>query len=133
MYDTPHEIVSMRTATRYLPGAAKSFKKFAARTGARLHRTAVRSGVAAECTPYIGMTVHRYHTRGFAEGGVSDNCSGAMAVWKRVGRHWKMIETSQEPYSCTSLNHYGVPDTLFEPGTECWNPSTQEYVVYHHG
>jgi hypothetical protein len=128
-----HVIVSKKTAKRYLPGASKSFKRFAARAGARLRRTAIRNGVPAECLPRTGITVDRYHTRGFASGGLGDECDGGMAVWKRIGKRWRLIELAQEPYMCSSLNHYGVPASIFPPGTECFSSSDGATAVYHHG
>lgn len=131
-YHGYHYVVSKKTATKYLKGASKSFKTYAAKKGAALLAQTKQDGMDSTCPGYSGIHVDRFHTRGFAAGFMSSDCDGGMTVWKSGAKHWKVVQSTQEFWICTTLSKAKVPDSVLGPKPTCWNDAKQKMVAYHH-
>jgi hypothetical protein len=122
-----HSVHSPATARRYLHGTSPSFKRFAAREGARVRR------LDAGCQGNSGVYVEAF-TRGYAIGAVGV-CGGYQALWTNrvrgggAGGHWREVFGSQDGLYCPVLKRYKVPSALV--GTSCWSPSRHETIAYH--
>lgn len=123
-----HLIRDAKTAKKYLPGASKAFKKFAAKHGGSMR------GGDQDCRG--GMQVSTYHSRGFARGSVvSPYCDGASGLWGKVNGRWKVLAETSEVFSCPMLRRYGVPATVLGPTRServCFSYAKQDTVRYRH-
>lgn len=121
--ESPGAEVQNRADARKLAGAPKSFKRFIGTYAVQLQRSST-------CTNgYVGVTVERLRTDGFAIGGVND-CGGYQALWVKSHRHWKEVSGTQEAWSCHVLKRWDVPSGVV--GTTCYDYAHQQQRHYHH-
>ncbi len=105
-----------------LRGAPRSFKRF---IGHKAQRLAHHSS----CThAYVGVTVERLRTDGYAVGGINE-CGGYAAMWAEVHGHWKEIQGTQDTWSCGVLKRHRVPSSI--AGTSCYSYQNQKTRHYH--
>jgi hypothetical protein len=125
VYETAHSpgvSVHRRAQAKRLHGAPAPFKRF-------IGRTAQRITDASSCDDgYVGMTVSRLRTDGFAAGGVND-CGGYAALWALANGHWKQIEGTQDTWACGPLHRYRVPSSI--AGRVCYDYRHQVERHYH--
>lgn len=107
---------------KHLHGAPRSFKRFIGHRAERLADHSTCDG------GYVGVTVARLRTDGYAVGGVND-CGGYAALWAKVNRHWKQIQGTQEIWSCGVLRRHQVPSSV--AGTTCYDYRHQRERHYH--
>jgi hypothetical protein len=121
--ESPGVEVQSRADAKHLRGAPKAFKRF---IGTKAQRLADQS----TCTGggYVGVTVERLRTDGFAVGGVND-CGGYAALWAVVNGHWKEIQGTQEIWSCGILKRHVVPSSV--AGTSCYDYQHHKTRHYH--
>ncbi|GAA1789518.1 hypothetical protein GCM10009795_039090 [Nocardioides hankookensis] len=114
--------VTRASQARRLHGSPASFKRF-------IGRTAQRIADASTCEGgYVGVTVFRIRTDGFAAGGVND-CGGYAALWAIVDGRWKQIEGTQELWACGPLLRHRVPSSI--AGHSCYDYRRQAQRRYH--
>ncbi|GAA4731456.1 hypothetical protein GCM10023350_13530 [Nocardioides endophyticus] len=121
--ESPGIEVQSRADATHLRGAPKSFKRFIGRKAQRLADQSTCSYA------YVGVTVERLRTDGFAVGGVND-CGGYAALWAVVHGHWKEIQGTQEIWSCAILKGHHVPSSV--AGDTCYDYKAQRVRHYHH-
>ena len=120
--ESPGVQVEKRADAKRLHGAPKAFKRF---IGKKAQRLADQS----TCTDgYVGVTVERLRTDGYAVGGVND-CGGYAALWAVVNGHWKEIAGTQEIWGCAVLRRHVVPSTI--AGNRCYSYRAQKVRHYH--
>ena len=120
--ESPGVEVHSRADAKDLRGAPKAFKRF-------IGKTAQRLADHSDCQhAYVGVTVERVRTDGFAVGGVND-CGGYAAMWAVVDAHWKEIQGTQDSWECRVLKRYQVPSDI--AGHRCYNYRTQKGHHYH--
>jgi hypothetical protein len=120
--ESPGVEVQSRADAKHLRGAPRSFKRF---IGRKAQRIADRS----TCTGgYVGVTVERVRTDGYAAGGVND-CGGYAALWAKVDGRWKEIAGTQEIWSCAILKRHQVPSSV--AGNTCYDYRAQQERHYH--
>jgi hypothetical protein len=125
VYETHHSPgvqVQRRAQARRLGGAPASFKRFIGRTAQRITDASTCEG------GYVGVTVSRLRTDGFAAGGVND-CGGYAALWAVVDGRWKQIEGTQEIWACGPLRRHRVPSSV--AGRVCYDYGDQVERHYH--
>lgn len=106
-----------------LRGAPKLFKRF-------IGHWAVALADQSTCDDgYVGVTVERVRTDGFAVGGVND-CGGYAALWAFEGGRWREIQGTQEIWACGMLWRHEVPSSI--AGTSCYDYSDHVTREYHH-
>lgn len=120
--ESPGVEVQKRSDAKHLRGAPKSFKRFIGRKAQRLTDRSTCSG------GYVGITVERVRTDGFAVGGVND-CGGYQALWAVEGGRWKEIAGSQELWDCAVLKRHVVPSSI--AGNRCYDYDAQRVRHYH--
>jgi hypothetical protein len=120
--ESPGVEVQSRADAKHLRGAPRAFKRFIGRKAQRLadHSTCAHA--------YVGVTVERLRTDGFAVGGVND-CGGYAALWAVVHGHWKEIQGTQEIWSCAILKRHTVPSSI--AGTTCYDYRAQRERHYN--
>jgi hypothetical protein len=121
--ESPGAEVQNRADARRLAGAPRSFKRYIGTYAVRLNRNSTCSGEG-----YVGVTVERLRTDGFAVGGVND-CGGYMALWVKPHRHWKEVAGTQDSWDCKVLKRYSVPSSVV--GTTCYDYANQKQRHYH--
>lgn len=120
--ESPGVEVQTRADAKHLRGTPKSFKRF---IGRKAQRIADRS----TCTGgYVGVTVERVRTDGYAAGGVND-CGGYAALWAKVDGRWKEIAGTQEIWGCGILERHTVPSSI--AGDSCYDYRAQRVRHYH--
>jgi len=122
--ESPGAEVQNRADARKLAGAPRSFKRYIGSYAVRLNDRSTCSGEG-----YVGVTVERLRTDGFAIGGVND-CGGYQALWVKPHRHWREVAGTQEAWDCAVLKRYSVPSSVV--GTTCYDYADQEQRHYHH-
>lgn len=105
-----------------LRGAPKSFKRFAGHLAQRIADRSTCDG------GYVGLTVERIRTDGYAVGGVND-CGGYAALWAVVDGRWKQIAGTQDVWGCRNLERHVVPSSI--AGTTCYDYQAQRTRHYH--
>jgi hypothetical protein len=120
--ESPGVEVQSRADAKQLSGAPRSFKRFIGRKAQRLSDRSTCSHA------YVGVTVERVRTDGFAVGGVND-CGGYAALWAVVHGHWKQIQGTQEIWSCAVLKRHRVPSSV--AGNTCYDYRAQRARHYH--
>jgi hypothetical protein len=108
---------------RKLHAAPAGFRTFVRRTVRHLQSTKGCSG------SFVGVTVNRVRTDGFARGGVNQ-CGGYAAIWKKVGGHWRQVIGTQDVWSCQDLRRWAIPSSVVAPRPRCYDGS--EVVAYSH-
>lgn len=119
---SPGVEVTRASQARRLHGAPASFKRFIGRTAQRITDASTCEG------GYVGVTVFRLRTDGFAAGGVND-CGGYAALWAVVDGRWKQIEGTQEIWACAPLRRHRVPSSI--AGHTCYDYRHQVQRRYH--
>ncbi|WP_156391068.1 MULTISPECIES: hypothetical protein [unclassified Nocardioides] len=119
---SPGVEVTRASQARRLHGAPASFKRFIGRTAQRISDASTCEG------GYVGVTVFRLRTDGFAAGGVND-CGGYAALWAVVDGRWKQIEGTQEIWACAPLRRHRVPSSI--AGHTCYDYRHQVQRRYH--
>jgi hypothetical protein len=104
-----------------LAGAPDSFKEFIGRTARRL------TGSSTCTDGYVGVTVRRLRTDGYAVGGVND-CGGYAAMWAIVDGDWKEIDATQDLWDCAVLAKYQVPSAI--AGDSCYDDDARAQRPY---
>lgn len=95
-----------------LEGAPDDFRTF-------IGDTAQELADASTCEDgFVGVTVTRLRTDGFAVGGVND-CGGYAALWAVVDGEWQEVEGTQEAWECAVLERYEVPSDVV--GETCYD------------
>ena len=120
--ESPGVEVQSRADAKDLRGAPKAFKRF---IGNKAQRVADHSTCEGG---YVGVTVARVRTDGFAVGGVND-CGGYAALWAIVDGHWKQIDGTQEIWGCGVLVRHSVPSSI--AGNKCYDYEAQKMRHYH--
>ena len=120
--ESPGVEVQSRADAQHLRGAPRSFKRF-------IGRKAQRIADHSTCTGgYVGVTVERVRTDGYAAGGVND-CGGYAALWAKVDGRWKEIAGTQEIWGCGILERHKVPSSI--AGSSCYDYQAQRMRHYH--
>jgi hypothetical protein len=120
--ESPGVQVEKRADARRLHGAPRAFKRFIGKKAQRLVDQSTCTG------GYVGVTVERLRTDGFAVGGVND-CGGYAALWAVVDGRWKEIAGTQEIWGCAVLRRHVVPSTI--AGDRCYSYRAQRVRHYH--
>jgi hypothetical protein len=120
--ESPGVQVEKRADAKRLRGAPRDFKRFIGRKAQRLADQSTCTG------GYVGVTVERLRTDGFAVGGVND-CGGYAALWAVVDGHWKEIAGTQEMWGCAVLKRHVVPSSI--AGNRCYSYRAQRVRHYH--
>ena len=120
--ESPGVQVEKRADAKRLHGAPKAFKRFIGKKAQRLADQSTCTG------GYVGVTVERLRTDGFAVGGVND-CGGYAALWAVVDGHWKQIDGTQEIWGCGVLVRHSVPSSI--AGNKCYDYQAQKTRRYH--
>ena len=120
--ESPGVQVEKRADARRLHGAPRAFKRFIGKKAQRLADQSTCTG------GYVGVTVQRLRTDGFAVGGVND-CGGYAALWAEVDGRWKEIAGTQEIWRCAVLRRHVVPSTI--AGDRCYSYRAQRVRHYH--
>ena len=120
--ESPGVQVEKRADAKRLRGAPKLFKRFIGKKAQRLADQSTCTG------GYVGVTVERVRTDGFAVGGVND-CGGYAALWAVVDGHWKEIDGTQEMWGCGVLKRHVVPSSI--AGNRCYSYRAQKVRHYH--
>lgn len=120
--ESPGVQVQTRVDAKDLRGAPKAFKRFIGRKAQRITDASTCQG------GYVGVTVERLRTDGFAVGGVND-CGGHAALWAVVDGRWKLIQGTQEAWRCGVLKRHQVPSSVV--GTTCYDYVHQKERHYH--
>jgi hypothetical protein len=119
---SPGVEVRSRADAKDLTGAPRSFKRFIGRTAHRIVHESTCSG------GYVGVTVGRLRTDGYAVGGVND-CGGYAAMWATVNGRWKEIQGTQDIWDCAILKRHRVPSSV--AGRTCYDYEAQRTRHYH--
>jgi len=118
---SPGVEVKQRTDTDRRTGAPEAFKTF-------IGDLAQKNADASSCADgYVGVTVQRLRTDGFAIGGVND-CGGYLALWAVVDGSWKEAAGTQELWDCAILERYEAPSDVV--GDACYDYDTQQERAY---
>jgi hypothetical protein len=126
VYGTHDRGVTIQRAAnvrKKLHGAPVGFRKFVRRTIHHLQAT-------SPCDDsFVGVTVNRVRTDGFARGGVNQ-CGGYVAIWKKVDGHWRQVLGTQDVWACSDLRRWGIPSSVVGPRPQCYDGS--DVVAYSH-
>jgi hypothetical protein len=123
--ESPGVEVQKRADAKRLRGAPHAFKRFIGKKAQRLsdHSSCTGEG-------YVGVTVGRLRTDGFAAGGVND-CGGYAALWAVVDGRWKEIAGTQDMWGCGVLKRHVVPSSI--AGNQCYSYRAHKVRHYHQG
>lgn len=120
--ESPGVQVEKRADAKRLRGAPKAFKRYIGKKAQRLADQSTCSG------GYVGVTVERLRTDGFAQGGVND-CGGYVALWAEVDGRWKEIAGTQDMWGCGVLKRHVVPSSI--AGNTCYSVRAHKVRRYH--
>ena len=120
--ESPGVEVQSRDDAGHLRGAPTAFKRFIGRKAQRLADHTTCSG------GYVGVTVERVRTDGYAIGGVND-CGGYEALWALVDGRWREIAGTQDMWDCGVLERHAVPSSI--AGTRCYDEDARGVRHYH--
>lgn len=117
-HDSGVSISRAPQVAKKLHGAPRGFKKYVRRTVRRLQ-------AEADCSDaYVGVTVNRVRTDGFARGGINE-CGGYAVIWKKVDGRWREVLGTQEGWSCADLTRLSIPRSVVAPHAVCWDGTSE--------